>query len=68
MSDTIDQNRLLHVSLTARQWNNLLTMANEGLNALNAMMGEIQRQCIEQTRVTPPVVRQEVPANGEERT
>jgi len=48
-----EPNHELHVSLEARKWNALLTLANEGLGNLAAILSEVQRQCMQQQR--PPM-------------
>jgi hypothetical protein len=53
MSGMIDPNASLMVELTARQWNALLAVANDGLTAMAATLGDVQRQLMEQAR--PPM-------------
>ena len=60
MSGEIDAGARLEVTLTAKQWNNLLTLANEGLVALAALLTEIQRQCMNQGSVV-----ERMPTNAE---
>ena len=53
MSGTFDPNASLMVELTARHWNGLLAAANDGLTAMAATLGDVQRQLMEQAR--PPM-------------
>jgi hypothetical protein len=62
MSGTIDPNTPLLVTLPARQWNSLLSCAGEGLAALNALIGEVQRQCVQQSRVPEDAPAEHIPA------
>jgi len=48
-----EPNHELHVSLQAKQWNALLSLANEGLGTLAAILSEVQRQCMGQQRGAP---------------
>ena len=48
-----EPNHELHVSLQVKQWNALLSLANEGLSNLVAILSEVQRQCMQQQR--PPM-------------
>jgi hypothetical protein len=41
------------VELTARQWDTLLVIANSGMQAVGAVLGDVQRQLMEHTR--PPL-------------
>jgi hypothetical protein len=52
MSGTIEPNTPLLVTLQARQWNSLLSCAGEGLNAMSALIADVQRQCMQQTVAT----------------
>lgn len=50
MSGTgIDPNTPLTVRLAARQWNNLLAVAAEGIGSAQALLSEVQRQCMQQS-------------------
>jgi hypothetical protein len=55
MSGTIDPNASLMVELSARQWNGLLAVANDGLSAMAATLGDVQRQLMEQARPPMPM-------------
>ena len=46
MSTSIDPNMPLLVTLPARSWNSLLAATGEGLNAISAIMADVQRQCL----------------------
>jgi hypothetical protein len=53
MSGTIDPNTPLLVTLPARSWNGLLASANEGIQALAAVLADVQRQCMQQSMRAP---------------
>ena len=63
MSGTIDPNTPLLVTLPARSWNSLLMMAGEGIGSLNAIMADVQRQCMRQTQ-QPNDEAEHIPARG----
>ena len=64
MSGTIDPNTPLLVTLPARQWNSLLATAAEGLSALNALIGEVQQQCMRQSRGPEDAPAEHIPARS----
>jgi hypothetical protein len=67
MSDSIPPAAPLSVTLQARQWQGLLMATDQGLQAIAALMAEIQRQCVmqQQLQQTSPANRPR--PNGEER-
>jgi hypothetical protein len=55
MSGTIDPNEMLTVTLPARELNSVFTFMAEGINAANAIMRNMQQQCLAQSeRSYPP--------------
>ncbi|HEY2417387.1 MAG TPA: hypothetical protein VGH84_05665 [Steroidobacteraceae bacterium] len=54
MSDRIEPNAALSVTLPARQWNSVLAMMGEGLTAVSGILADIQRQCMTQSQQTAP--------------
>ena len=62
MSTTIDPNTPLLVTLPARQWNSLLSCAGEGLSSLSQLIGEVQQQCMRQSRVPEDAPAEHIPA------
>ena len=60
MNDRMEPGTTLSVTLSARGWNSVLALMSEGIAAASVLLGDIQRQCVEQSQQNS----HEVPRRG----